>query len=206
MTTLRADAERNRERVLDQATRLLAQDPAVGVGEIAHAAGVGRATLYRHFPTREDLLAAIDERAFEETEAAFAASRLAEGTATAALERLVTALLEVGDRYRFLLAEDALAIKRKHHRERNERQAATLFALVERGQAAGEFSRSIAPRWMLAVFGAVIVAAIREIAEGRLDREEAPAVVTDSLLYGYGSVPHEASREGLLTPRRRRLA
>jgi TetR/AcrR family transcriptional regulator, mexCD-oprJ operon repressor len=181
MTTLRADAERNRERVLDHATRLLAHDPAVGVGDIAHAAGVGRATLYRHFPTREDLLTAIDERAFYETEAAFAASRLAEGTAAAALERLVAAVLEVGDRYRFLLGDDTV----KRDPKRDERFTAPLFALIERGQAAGEFSRTMAPRWMLAVLGAVIVAAVREIADGRLERESAPAVVTDTLLHAY---------------------
>jgi len=184
MTTLRADAERNRERVLEHATRLLAEDPAAGVGAIAHAAGVGRATLYRHYPTREDLLAAIDQRAFEETEAAFAASRLAEGTATDALARLVGAVLEIGDRYRFLLAEDPV----KRDRRRDERFAAPLFALLERGQAAGEFNRSMDPRWMLAVLGAVIVAAVREIAEGRLDREAAPAVVTDTLRNGFSSL------------------
>jgi AcrR family transcriptional regulator len=184
MTTLRADAERNRERVLDHATRLLAHDPAAGVGEIAHAAGVGRATLYRHFPTREGLLAAIDARAHAETEAAFAASRLAEGTASEALERLVTAVLEIGDRYRFLLAEDAV----KRDRRRDERFGAPLFALLERGQAAGEFNPSMPPRWMLEVLGHVITAAVREIAEGRLDREEAPAVVTRSLLHGFSTV------------------
>jgi AcrR family transcriptional regulator len=184
MATLRADAERNRERVLDHATRLLAADPAACVGEIARAAGVGRATLYRHFPTREELLVAIDERAFEETEAAFAASRLAEGTASAALERLVTAVLEIGDRYRFLLAEDAV----KRDRKRDERFAAPLFALLERGQAAGEFNRSMPPRWMLEVLGHVIVAAVREIAEGRLDRDAAPAVVTGTLLNGISSL------------------
>ena len=183
MSTRRADAERNRERVLDHATRLLAQDPAAAIAEIAHAAGIGRATLYRHFPTREDLLAAIDERASREAEAAFAASRLAEGSATAALERLVAALLEIGDRYRFLLAED---LPEEHRRERDERLAAPLFALVERGQASGEFSPSMSPRWMLTVFGAVLVAALREITDGRLERDDAPAMVTATLLHGYG--------------------
>jgi TetR/AcrR family transcriptional regulator, mexCD-oprJ operon repressor len=183
----RADAERNRERVLDHATRALAQDAALAMGEIAHRAGLGRATLYRHFPTREDLLAAIDARAYAETEAAIAASRLGEGSATEALERLVGAVMEIGDRYRFLLGEDAVGVREEERRARDERLAAPLLALIERGRASGEFSRSLAPRWMLAVLGAVIVAAVREIADGTLERDAAADAVTATLLRGYRS-------------------
>src|SRR5690606_39803642 len=48
----RADAARNRQRVLEAARRLFAErDPAtVTMGDIAEAAGVGRATVYRRFP------------------------------------------------------------------------------------------------------------------------------------------------------------
>jgi TetR/AcrR family transcriptional regulator, mexCD-oprJ operon repressor len=180
---LRSDAERNRERVLDHATRLLAHDRGAGLAEIAHEAGLGRATLYRHFASREDLLAAIHERACEESEAAIAASRIAEGTATAALERLVAALLEVGDRYRFLLA-DTSDLPEPHKRARDVRLRAPLLALMDRGQASGEFSRSMDPAWMLTVFGAVLVAAQREIAQGRLERGPAVETVTRTLRHG----------------------
>ena len=181
---LRSDAERNRQRVLDQATRVLTRDRGAGVAEIAHEAGVGRATLYRHFPTREDLLAAIHERACEESEAAIAASRVAEGTATAALERLVAALLDVGDRYRFLLADDTSDLPEPHKRAREERLRAPLLALMDRGQASGEFSRSMDPAWMLTVFGAVLIAAQREIARGQLERGPAVETVTRTLRHG----------------------
>ena len=56
------------------------------------------------------------------------------------------------------------------------------------GPVLGEFNRSLPPRWMLEVLGHVIVAAVREIAEGRLDRDAAPAVVTRSLLHGFSSL------------------
>jgi AcrR family transcriptional regulator len=58
----RADAARNRERILDAArTALAAADDidAVTMHSIAQAAGVGQATLYRHFPSREDLVLAV---------------------------------------------------------------------------------------------------------------------------------------------------
>jgi AcrR family transcriptional regulator len=57
---LRADAERNRRRLLDAARELLDERGLeVSVGEIAEAAGVGRGTLFRNFPSKEHLIAAI---------------------------------------------------------------------------------------------------------------------------------------------------
>jgi AcrR family transcriptional regulator len=57
---LRADAERNRRALLDAAQELFAERGLeVGVGEIAERAGVGRGTLFRNFPSKERLIAAI---------------------------------------------------------------------------------------------------------------------------------------------------
>ncbi|HEX5406739.1 MAG TPA: TetR/AcrR family transcriptional regulator [Pseudonocardiaceae bacterium] len=56
---LRADARRNRDRVLDAAVRAFSTDgPDVTLDSIAKSAGVGIGTLYRHFPTREALVEA----------------------------------------------------------------------------------------------------------------------------------------------------
>ena len=58
--TMRADAERNRSRLLEAATEMFGEQGIdVGVAEIAHRAGVGRGTLFRNFPSKEHLIAAI---------------------------------------------------------------------------------------------------------------------------------------------------
>jgi AcrR family transcriptional regulator len=58
--TLRADAQRNRSRVLRTAAEIFATDGlSVPVHEIARRAGVGTGTVSRHFPTKEDLFAAV---------------------------------------------------------------------------------------------------------------------------------------------------
>jgi AcrR family transcriptional regulator len=58
---LRADATRNRNQLLEVATRVFvsADDTEPSMRAIAREAGVGIATLYRHFPTRESLVDAV---------------------------------------------------------------------------------------------------------------------------------------------------
>ena len=63
MVELRADARRNLERVLDAAARCFAEDgPDASVDEIARRAGVGHGTVFRRFPTKDDLVYAVVER------------------------------------------------------------------------------------------------------------------------------------------------
>ena len=72
---LRADAARNRARVLDAARTAFAEAGLdVGVEEIARRAGVGKGTLYRRFPTKEALVRAIFEDILDEMERNVAAS------------------------------------------------------------------------------------------------------------------------------------
>ena len=69
---LRADAQRNLERVLDAATEVFAASgPDVSVHEIAERAGVGPATVFRRFPTKDDLMLAVIARRVEEIRAIF---------------------------------------------------------------------------------------------------------------------------------------
>ena len=67
----RADAERNRERILEVAKDVFTRDgAAASLDDIARRSGIGNATLYRHFPTRDDLIAAVYRSEVEKLAAA----------------------------------------------------------------------------------------------------------------------------------------
>ena len=192
----RADAERNRESILDHAARLLSLHPSAGMDEIAAAAGVGRATLYRHFPAREALIEAINARAIDDTERAIRASRLDDDSACEALRRRVAALLDEGDRYGFLLTQNAARAAGKRLTADEARLSAPLYDLFARGQAAGEFTRSLSPALMTTALGVMIIAVMREIAVGRIDRDKAAAVASSALLHGLlGQEPEKRAGE-----------
>lgn len=62
----RADAQQNRERILEVARDALASAPEASMNSIAKAAGVGAGTLYRHFPNREALVLGVYRKEIEQ--------------------------------------------------------------------------------------------------------------------------------------------
>jgi AcrR family transcriptional regulator len=67
----RADAERNRERILEVAKQVFTRDgAAASLDDIARRSGIGNATLYRHFSTRDDLIEAVYRSEVEKLAAA----------------------------------------------------------------------------------------------------------------------------------------
>lgn len=101
---LRADAQRNRERILAAAEdAFLEQGAGVSLDDVAKRAGVGIGTLYRRFPTREDLLAATYSARFV---ALADASRVRAGTVdpVAAFRAYLEELVQTTNVYRGLAA------------------------------------------------------------------------------------------------------
>jgi len=179
----RADAARNVERILEAAIHVLALDPGAGMTEVAARAGLGRATLYRHFPTRDDLLAAIRAKARQEALEVVQRCPPDEGSALDCIESIVRAVIELGDRYRFLSGWRAEA---ESHPEAGEQISAVLRAAVERGQRRGEITRSVSPEWAATAIRSLMLAAIDELASGRVTDREAARLTTRVVLHGLG--------------------
>src|SRR3954451_12847891 len=102
---MRADARRNRNAVLEAGARLLAERPTASMQDIADASGVGRTTVYRHFPAREDLVAALIDQVAEEALQVMERATAADGTAPDVLRRLDHDIVALGRRWSFLRAQ-----------------------------------------------------------------------------------------------------
>src|SRR5262249_25779288 len=98
--------DRTAAAILDAAAHTLAEHGgSTNMAELAAAAGVSRATLYRYYPTREALLQALAAHALAEAGSRIVDAGLDRCPVPEAIERLVRALLAVGDRYAVLLGE-----------------------------------------------------------------------------------------------------
>jgi AcrR family transcriptional regulator len=141
----RKDALRNRERVLDAATELVRRDgEKVPIAQIAEHAGVGVGTVYRHFPTREDLLGGLVYRSFGLALDNARAAAAHPGSALEGVRAFFRATLR--DRERFVLPlHGGPAIFTPAARDRQAQVRTVLRGLIERGQAAGQLRADLSP-------------------------------------------------------------
>ena len=143
---LRADARRNRKRVLEAARRCMASKGLdAQMEEIARAAGVGVGTVYRHFPTKDDLVEALAMARFERL-AALAREALATDDPWASFESFMraSALLQSEDR---ALSEVLTSRSELMMRAAESVDILGLVSeLMGRGQAAGAIRPDADPR------------------------------------------------------------
>ena len=126
------------------------------MSDVAGAAGVARATVYRYFPSREALLEALGTAAVEEVGQGLAAARLDEVAIEEAFTRAVRALVVVGD-YFVVLARERARIAPD---EFDRRVSGVLRALIERGRTLGEIRQDVPVAWLAEALIGVIVSVL----------------------------------------------
>jgi AcrR family transcriptional regulator len=182
----RADAERNIAAILDAALVCLTEQPQVSSAAIARAAGVGRVTLYAHFPSREALLEAVLDRTLAQAAAVVRAAAPDEGPPAEALARLLRTSWDVLDRHRqlFEIAQHELGPTRL--RERHDEAMSHVERLLARGRDEGVFRTDLPLGWLVTVVYSLLHAAAEDVNAGRLPRSDAADALTATLLAALG--------------------
>jgi AcrR family transcriptional regulator len=176
----RADAERSVARILDATVDALASDPDVSMSEIARRAGVVRATVYVHFPTREALIEAVTHRAITEVAAVIEAAEPQRGDPLEALRRVVTSAWRTLGRYHPLVAVNAQLPQSELHARHHSVHGA-LEPLIARGQRSGAFRSGVPAAWHVAMLLSIIHTASAEVSAGRVTEADAEAALLDAI-------------------------
>jgi AcrR family transcriptional regulator len=164
----RADAERNIQAIIDAALEALASDPDASMAAIARRAGVVRATIYMHFPTREALLDAVMEKSVAMVAEATRRAEPDHGEAQEALERVLLATWKQLSELHNILQINMRRLPAQELRRRHLPVTSQFIPLLERGQAAGVFRADVPATWLIAVVRAIVHAASTELHVGRL--------------------------------------
>ena len=165
--------------ILDGAAQIFAvQGEQASMNDVAEAAGVARATVYRYFPNREALLDELTRAAVTDVDARLASARIVEVSPEEGIARAVRALVDVGDTF-VLLARPRL----RSDPERFERKLSQpLRRLFERGQASGEIRDDIASARLTESLIGLIVGVLTSTPP--LGREDMTATITGLFLDG----------------------
>jgi AcrR family transcriptional regulator len=173
--------DRTAAAILEAAAHALSEHGSrANMADVAAAAGVSRATLYRYYPDREALLDALASHALADAAARLAGAGLERAPIEEAIERIVRALTAVGDRYAVLLREQVEADPGEIERL----VAAPMRAVFARGLESGLFRQDLPAEVLLELFGGALVAALKLIERGHFGVEEASAAAASVFLDG----------------------
>jgi TetR/AcrR family transcriptional regulator, mexCD-oprJ operon repressor len=145
-------ASRRRPHRAGPPARVLSQRPDAGMSDIAEEAGVGRATLYRHFPTRESLIRGVQDAGSAELVAAFASAGLDELPVDRAIARITGIFLRTGTKYAAVISHE------DEHREHAARDRAIepIRVVIDRGLRDGELRADLPGGALFEMYSALI--------------------------------------------------
>jgi AcrR family transcriptional regulator len=176
----RRDAVANRQAVIDAAAELLPENPDASMQEIADFTGLGRSTVYRHFPDHESLISGLVERVI--ASAAAGIESIVQSTSDPGRVLHETAKLNIRTGVRYSFLHSHRSISRPLMQEFARRGEGPLAAFLAEARDRGKIRDDQPVEWMLSVILALTVAMLAEIVAERLDPDEGAMMLGDSFV------------------------
>ncbi len=174
-------SDRTAAAILAAAAHVLAeQGSSSNMADVAAAAGVSRATLYRYYPHRDALLDALAAQALADAAARLADAGLERAPVEEAVERIVRAIVAIGDRYAVLVHERIKFDPAEAQRLLGE----PMRAVFARGVESGLLRRDLSLDVLLEFFGGALMSAVKLTQRGQVGLEEASAAAATLFLDG----------------------
>jgi AcrR family transcriptional regulator len=181
---LRADARRNIEKIVQAAIDCFGRNPDSTLGEVAQAAGVGRVTLYGHFPSREILIEAALERALTEGDRVLDSVDLS-GPPFEALRRLIEASWSLTAQAGGVLEAARTVLPAGRIHELHAKPQQRVDELISRGQAEGAFRTDLPAAWLASTMHHVMKGAASDVAAGQLKQDDVGRLIADVIVGAY---------------------
>jgi AcrR family transcriptional regulator len=167
--------------ILEAAAAVIAeQGDSASMSDVAEAAGIGRATLYRYFASREDLLRALSAAAVDDASARLAAADLDLVPVPEALARMARAMLACGTTFSVIVDEPQYIDRDDLLR----RVGQPIRAVLRRGMDDGTLRDDLPLEVLAQLWGGLLSGAIRSIGELDNGVERAGAAVSSLFLHG----------------------
>jgi TetR/AcrR family transcriptional regulator, mexCD-oprJ operon repressor len=136
---------------------IAARGESASMSDVAAAAGVARATLYRYFPNRQALLDELASLAMASAEERLAAARLEEVATHEGITRVVRTLVDVGDAFIVIVRERVQPDAEQFERSVGD----ALRQLVKRGQDSGDLRDDVPATWLTDALVSLVVSVLR---------------------------------------------
>lgn len=179
-----ARSERSRLALIKAGMTLLAETRDASLSDVAQAAGVGRATLYRHFETREQLIDAVAQHCLTAFDVATAHIDQQAKSHLDAVRMLFDVVMPMQEEVTFLMKLDGLIEDNQHIADLYQRQDEELRELFIQCQREQSIRADVPVDWLMTMIDGLFFAAWRMIVEHNASHQDAARLAFDSFCRG----------------------
>lgn len=173
-----------RDAIIDAAFAVFSKNPSAALSEVATLAGVGRATLHRHFASREELIRQLAKIANDEMDRAVDVACANVTSYSEAARKSLHALIPLGDRFGFLELEPLDGdpdLKASYDRQKRETEE-----MVDAAKGEGLFDTAIPTSWIVQAYDHLLYAGWESVKAGETTPDQAADLAWRTLTTGLG--------------------